>query len=109
MENKKNKYKSVSDFNFKDIDPISVVVAHMDSCPDCELTLKFLPLFHDKATLYLLDVDVEEDLATSLDVAEVPHILFIRNGQVVGNLWGYQEPNTVTAWINFHADNCIST
>jgi hypothetical protein len=104
---KKKKYKFISDFNFKDIDKFAVILAHSDSCPNCEVALKFMPLQHETATIYLLDFDIEEELCETLDVVQVPHLLYLYDGKVVGNLWGFQEPFTVTAWMNFHSEKLL--
>jgi hypothetical protein len=107
MDSKKEKFKTVSDFNFKDIDKFSVILAHSDSCPNCELALKFMPIQHDTATIYLLDFDIEEELCNTLQVYAVPQLVYLYDGKVVGNLWGFQEPFTVAAWMNFHSERSL--
>lgn len=99
---KVDKYKTVTDSNFNELDKHAIIIAYSEFCPSCETELKFLPLFHDKATLYILDFDVEEDLCNELEVFEVPHLIYLYNGKVVGNLWGLQEQETIIAWMNHH-------
>ena len=99
---KVDKYKQVTKSNFKDLDEHSVLIAYSEFCPSCETELRFMPLFHDNATLYILDFDVEDELCNELDVCEVPHLIYIYNGKVVGNLWGLQEQETIISWMNHH-------
>ncbi len=73
-------------------------------CGPCQMLSPVIEEIADeydgKVAVCKCDVDDQEQLAMDFDINAIPHVFFVKDGEVVDNFRGYKDKNQVKAFID---------
>ena len=92
--------ESEKKYDFINNEEISNVNFYVNWCFYCKIQKlilnKFNKIFGDKAKIYNINSDENQNLVNKLDVHSFPSILIFKNGNMVTRLTGLQNNNALT-------------
>ena len=91
--------KEYSNEKFDEIKDLTIVDFYADWCGPCKMLSKVLGTLED-INIIKINTDEEEDLAKEYKVMTLPTILFIKNGEILERLVGFQTKEELEALIN---------
>ena len=85
--------------NFEDIKDLTIISFYADWCGPCKMLSKVLSTLED-IDIIKIDVDSEEEISKEYKVMTIPTLLFIKNGEIIERLVGFQTREELDALIN---------
>ncbi len=83
---------------FEELKDLTLVDFYADWCGPCKMLSKVLGTLED-IDIIKINTDEEEDLAKEYKVMTLPTILFIKNGEILERLVGFQTKEELEALI----------
>ena len=91
--------KEYKNEKFDEIKDLTIVDFYADWCGPCKMLSKVLSTLED-IDIIKINTDEEEDLAKEYKVMTLPTVLFIKNGEILERLVGFQTKEELEALIN---------
>ncbi len=95
---------TAASFNEKTATGVVLVDFYADWCPPCKALAPVLEeIAKEKAgevSIVKVNVDHNEELASSYQISSIPHLILFKDGKVVDSKLGFQEKQELLNWIN---------